>query len=410
MRRIYADYAASAPLRPAAEAALREALAAGAGNASSAHWEGAAARARLEAAREEIAAAIGAHPLEIVFTSGATEANNLALGGVAAAAVGRPCMALPATEHSSVLMPARMLAARGHAITLLPVSADGRIDPAAVAAAAPDLLSVALVNAETGVVQDCAALAAMARTRGALVHVDAAQAAGTLAVDVTRLDVDLLTLSAHKLGGPPGAGALYVRRGTPLVPLQYGGPQERGLRPGSENVPALAGFAAAVTAAVGALPEEAARLARLGERLRRGLAAFDPDARIAGDGATGRGAEARAADAGVEPAAAGASAPRAPHIVNVTFPGLTGESLVAALDLEGIAVSAGSACAAGASEPSHVLLAMGWSRVEAASALRVSFGWASSAADVDGILAALPPILARARARAEEAAWPAHAS
>ena len=408
MRRIYADYAASAPLRPAAEVALSEALAVGAGNASSVHWAGAAARARLESAREEVAAVIGAHPLEIVFTSGATEANNLALGGVVTAAEGRLSVALPATEHSSVLMPARALGARGHAVTLLQVSVDGRTDPAAVTAAAPDLLSVALVNAETGVVQDCAALATAARASGALIHVDAAQAAGMLAIDVAQLDIDLLTLSAHKLGGPPGAGALYVRRGTPLAALQHGGPQERGLRPGSENVPALAGFAAALTAAVGTLPVEAERLVRLCERLRRGIAALDPDARIAGDPAGDAGNAAAGRNARLP--AAGGGARRAPHIVNVVFPGIVGESVVAALDLEGIAVSAGSACATGASEPSHVLLAMGWSQTEAASALRVSFGWASSAADVDGILAALPPILSRARSRAQETPWPAHGS
>jgi cysteine desulfurase len=229
-----------------------------------------------------------------------------------------------------------------------------------------------------------------------------------LAIDVAQLDIDLLTLSAHKLGGPPGAGALYVRRGTPLAALQYGGPQERGLRPGSENVPALAGFAAALTAAVGALPVEAERLVRLCERLRCGIAALDPDARIAGDPA-GDGADA-AAGRNARLPTAGGGARRAPHIVNVVFPGIVGESVVAALDLEGIAVSAGSACAAGASEPSHVLLAMGWSRTEAASALRASFGWASSAADVDGILAALPAILSRARSRAQEAPWPAHGS
>jgi len=409
MRKIYADYAASAPLRPVAATALHEALAAAMGNASSAHWGGAAARARLESAREEVAAAIGAHPLEIVFTSGATEANNLALAGTAAA--GLRCVALPATEHSSVLMPARALAARGHVVTLLPVSADGHTDPAAVTAAAPDLLSVALVNAETGVVQDCGTLAAAARAQGGIVHVDAAQAAGMLPLDVRQLDVDLLTLSAHKLGGPLGAGALYVRRGTPLAALQHGGPQEQGLRPGSENVPALAGFAAALTAAVGALPEEVERVTRLGERLRLGIAALGPGVRFAD-----HGAPSFAASCGGGPATEigtvlrSDGTRRTPHIVNVIFPGIAGDSLVAALDREGIAVSTGSACSAGASKASHVLLAMGWNRSDAASAMRASFGWASSAADVDGILAALPPILAGARSRTQEVAWPAHAS
>jgi cysteine desulfurase len=384
MTRIYADYAAAAPLRPGALAAMAEALAAGAGNASSAHWAGAEARARLETAREEVAAAIGAHPLEIVFTSGATEANNLALGGVVAAAARPLCVAAPASEHSSVLEPLRALAAAGHAVALLAVSPAGLVDPEVVRAAAPDLLSTALVNAETGVVQDHGALAAAARAGGAVIHLDAAQAATTLPVDVRGLGVDLLTLSSHKVGGPPGAGALWVRRGTALAPLQRGGPQEHGLRAGTENVPALAGFAAALTAAVGAQREEAPRLGRLRDRLRAGLAALEPRARFI-DGA-------------------------APHLLHVGLPGVVGESLVAGLDLEGIAVAAGSACAAGAAEPSHVLLAMGRSRDEAAAGLRVSFGWASTSADVEALLAVLPGILERVRARRAEAAWPAHAS
>lgn len=400
MRGIYADYAAGAPLRPAARRVLDDALASGAGNASSVHWAGARARALLESAREEVAAAIGAHPLEIVFTSGATEANNLALAGVAAAAAGRRLrIAVPATEHASVLRTAEALARRGHDLRVLPVGADGRTDPTAVAAAAPDLLSVALVNAETGVVQACTALAAAARRSGARVHVDAAQAAAVLTLDVRGLDCDLVTLSGHKLGAPTGTGALYVREGTPLAPLQHGGAQERGLRPGTENAAALAAFAAAFAAARAALPEEAARLAALVTHLQREIATLAPDARVAGEAAGATSA-----------AAAASPVPRAPHILDVGFADLDGESLVSALDLEGVAVSAGSACAAGASEPSHVLQAMGWSRAAAASAVRFSFGWASTAADVAAILAVLPRILARARARRTENAWPAHAS
>lgn len=397
MSTVYADYAAGAPLRPAAARALTEALASGAGNASSVHWAGARARALLESAREEVAAAIGAHPLEVVFTSGATEANNLALAGVAAAAARPLRIAVPATEHSSVLRVVEALAAAGHEVVVLPVGRDGRTDPAAVAEARPDLLSVALVNAETGVVQPVAALAAAARGAGASVHVDAAQAPAVLAVDVGALGGDLLTLSGHKLGAPAGTGALWVRTGVGLRPLQHGGPQERGLRPGTENVPALVAFATAVTAARAALPAEAARLAVLAARLEAGLGAAAADARVVG---------VAAADASVAGVAAADSriASRAPHVVDVVFPGLVGESLVAAFDLDGIAVSAGSACAAGASEPSHVLLAMGWSAADAASAVRFSFGWASDAADVDRILDVLPRILARARARRTEAA------
>lgn len=389
--RTYADYAASAPLRPEASAAITAAFASGGANASSAHWEGARARAILETAREEVAALIGSHPLEIVFTSGATEANNLAVSGVAAMRAAPLTIAVPGSDHSSVLEPARALAAGGNLLKLLDVSTEGLVEAELAARAAPDLLSIGLVNAETGVIQDCAPLAAAAHAAGALVHVDAAQAATLLAIDVGELGADLLTLSGHKLGGPPGTGALYVRRGTPLAARALGGSQEHGLRAGTENVPAVAGFAAALAAAADSRVREAARLAELTDGLRRGIIALWPTARFAGDG--------------------GSTRPRrAAHVLNVAFPGLDGEALVAALDLEGIAVSAGSACTAGASEPSHVLLAMGRSREEARAAVRMSFGWASTTADRDRILAALPKVLVRARRRSEEAAWPVHAS
>src|SRR6266481_986717 len=268
MTSVYLDYAAGAPLRPAAARVLADVLASGAGNPSSVHWAGARARALLEAAREEVAAAIGARAPEVLFTSGATEANNLALAGVAAAAERRLRIAVPASEHASVLRTAQALARAGHDVTVLPVDAHGRTNSDAVVAAAPDLLSVELVNAETGVVQDCAALAAAARRSGARVHVDAAQAAAVMPLDVAALDCDLLTLSAHKVGGPAGAGALYARSGVALAPLHHGGAQERGLRAGTENVAALAAFAAALVATRAALPAEAARLARLTAYLR----------------------------------------------------------------------------------------------------------------------------------------------
>jgi cysteine desulfurase len=324
-----------------------------------------------------------------VFTSGATEANNLALRGGAAARGAGSHVAVPATEHASILAPARALAAAGHRLTVLAVDGAGLCHPRAVGAAVPDLLSVALANAETGVVQPVAALAAPVRTRGGVVHVDAAQAAAHLAIDVDALGADLVTLSSAKVGGPPGAGALYVRRGTRLVPLHHGGPQELGLRAGTENVPAIVGFATAFAIAAAEREREHARLAALTTSLRRRLRELVPAARFApADGVA-----------------------VAPHVVNVTLPGLVGEDVVAALDLEGIAAATGSACAAGAAEPSPVLLAMGWSRTDAASALRLSFGWATAAADVDGIVAALARVLARSTAgtRREETAWPARA-
>lgn len=388
MMEIYADYAAATPLRPEARTAVLEALDAGLGNPSSAHDAGARARARLEAAREEIAAALGAHPLAIVFTSGATEANNLALTGVARARGGACHLAIPATEHTSILAPARALAAAGHRLTMLPTDANGRTHLAAVTDAAPDLLSVALANAESGVVQDVATLAAVVRTRGGLVHTDAAQAAAWMPLPVDDLGVDLLTLASTKLGGPAGAGALYVRRGTPLMPLHHGGPHEQGLRAGSENVPAIVGFATALALAVAERATVATRVGALRNRMQAGLRDVWPDARatLATDVVT------------------------APHIVNVILPGVVGEDVVAALDLEGVAASTGSACAAGAADPSHVLLAMGHDAAAARSSLRLSLGWASSDADVDGIILALARVRARIARRSEEAAWPAHGS
>jgi cysteine desulfurase len=388
MMGVYADYAAAAPLRPEARAAMLDALDAGLGNPSSAHAPGCRARARLEAAREEVAAALAVHPLEVLFTSGATEANNLALAGVVAARCAAGRIAVPTTEHASVLAPARALAARGHVVVELAVDASGRTAAADVAAARPDLLSVALVNAETGVVQDVVALAAAARAHAALVHVDAAQAPAFLPVALAVLGADLLTLSSPKLGGPAGAGALVVRRGTRLAALAHGGPQEQGRRAGSENVAAIVGFATALALAVAERGREVPRLAALHQRLRAGIVAAWPGARFT----------------------LAADVPAAPHVLSVMLPGAVGEDVVAALDLEGVAASTGSACAAGAAEPSHVLLAMGRMPAEARAALRLSVGWCSTAADVDTIVRALARVRTRVARRCEEAAWPAHAS
>lgn len=383
MMRVYADHAAAAPLRPEARAAVLEALDAGLGNASSVHEPGRRARARIEAAREEVAAALGTHPLAIVFTSGATEANNLAVSGVATARGTGTRIAVAATEHASVLAPARALAAAGHTLVELPVDGEGTVVPATVETA--DLVSIALVNAETGRLQDVAALAAVARAHGAVVHVDAAQAPAFVDVSVDALAADLVTLSSTKLGGPAGAGALFVRRGLPIAPLLRGGPQEQGLRAGTENVAAIAGFATALALAVAERRRESRRLAALRDRLRDGIAAAWPEGRFT-----------------LKP-----DTPAAPHVVNVTLPGVVGEDVVAALDLEGVAASTGSACAAGAAEPSHVLLAMGRDAAEARGSLRLSLGWDSTVADVDAIVRALARVRGR---RSEEAAWPAHGS
>ena len=385
---VYADYAAAAPLRPEARAAMVAALDAGLGNPSSVHGAGARARAWLERAREEVAAALGVHPLEIVFTSGATEANNLALAGLgdlALVGVGGTMdrarrFAAPATEHASVLEPLRALAMRGHDVTLLAVDAAGRTSPEHVRTAAPDVLSVALANAEMGVVQDVLALAAAARETGAVVHVDAAQALGVCGLDGAAFD--LVTVSSTKVGGPAGAGALVVRRGTQLAPVLRGGPQEQGMRAGTENVAAIVGFAAALATAVTTRATETARLAMLRDRLRTAIAGAWPGARFT----------------------LAADVPTAPHLTHCTLPGVAGEDVVAALDLAGVAAATGSACAAGAAEPSHVLLAMGHDDTSARASLRLSLGWASTAAHVDAILQALARVRTRIPRRAEVAA------
>ena len=365
MTSVYLDYAAGAPLRPAAARVLADVLASGAGNPSSVHWAGARARALLEAAREEVAAAIGARAPEVLFTSGATEANNLALAGVAAAAERRLRIAVPASEHASVLRTAQALARAGHDVTVLPVDAHGRTNSDAVVAAAPDLLSVALVNAETGVVQDCAALAAAARRSGARVHVDAAQAAAVMPLDVAALDCDLLTLSAHKVGGPKGIGAVVLADGVlGLEPLLRGGGQEFGHRAGTEDVAGIAGFGAAVKAAMAALEGETIRLEGLRNRLEKGLR--------------------EAADAIVF----SRDVPRLPNTALFTVPGLKAETAVIGFDLAGVAVSSGSACSSGKVQPSHVLQAMGFGPEIAQGAVRLSLGWSTTEADIDSCLEA----------------------
>ena len=372
--RIYLDFNAGAPLRPGAREAMLPFLGL-AGNASSAHREGARARAAVEEARGQVAALIGARPAEIVFTSGATEANNLALRGVV-----RPPARLVTTaiEHASVLETARALEADGAPCTVVSVDGEGCVSAAdIVAACVPGtaLASLGLANGEVGSVAPVAAVAAALRGRGVRLHSDAAQGAGRLPIDVHALGVDLLSLSAHKLGGPAGVGALWVRRDVDLHPQLTGGPQERGRRAGTENVAGLVGFGEAARLARLELAATAAHCATLIDRLAAGIRTRLPDARVNGPSGW----------------------PRVPNTLNVTVPGCSGESLVVLLDLAGIAVSAGSACAAGAAEPSHVLLAMGRDRETARSALRVSVGATTTVADVDRLLAVLAEVVAQVR-------------
>jgi cysteine desulfurase len=371
--RIYLDHNAGAPLR----SEVREAMLAFLGppaNPSSAHREGARARSALETARAEVAALVGAVPAEIVFTSGATEANSLALRG---AARGRRLITT-AVEHASVLETARALASEGAPLTIVAVDGEGRVaadDVLAAVEGGAGLASVGLANGEVGTVAPVAAIAAGLRGRDVLLHTDAAQAAGRLPLDVGALGVDLLSLSAHKLGGPAGVGALWVRRDLDLVPQATGGPQERGRRAGTENVAGIVGFGVGARLARAELATSAAVNGALTDRLWRGI-----QARIPAVVRHGPAAE-----------------PRLPNTLNVGFAGCSGESLLVLLDLAGIAVSLGSACAAGSAEPSHVLLAMGLDREAARSAIRLSLGPATTAADIDRVLDVLPRLVAQVR-------------
>ncbi len=373
--RAYLDWNAGAPLRPEARAAMLTALDA-VGNPSSPHTEGRRVRAIVEDAREEVAALVGAKPAEVVFTSGATEANNAVMAG------GWRTILLAGIEHDSVLAPARNLV-RGGKARIVPLAVDtaGRVDPEDIAKGAreaaangPALLSLQLANNETGVVQPVAAAAEVARSQGLAVHTDAVQAAGRTPVDSTALGVDYLSLSAHKIGGPKGVGALVIRDGADLPAFIAGGGQERRRRAGTENVPAIAGLGAAARAAardVWAM----GRVQALRDRAEAEVLAITPSAVVIG-----------------------ADAERLPNTVSVALPGASAETLVIALDLAGVAVSAGSACSSGKVGASHVLEAMGLEPALARAAVRVSLGWGSTEGDVTAFAEAWAHATARRRA------------
>ena len=366
--RAYFDWNATAPLQPAARAAMLAALDA-VGNASSVHGEGRAARGRLEAARRQVAALVGAQPAEVVFVSGATEANALALQAditVDGTKVPRGRLFMSAVEHPSVLAGERFAAGQSE---LLPVDGNGLVDVAALAAALAEaqrpLVSVMLANNETGVIQPIAEIAAIVHAVGGLLHVDAVQAAGRIPIDMRALGADLMSLSSHKLGGPQGAGALIVRAGLNVTPVIRGGGQERGVRPGTENVAAIAGFGAAAEAVRGNLSANAARMSALRERIEAAITAATPDAVVFG-----------------------VSAPRLPNTTLVAVPGIKAETALIAFDLNGIAVSSGSACSSGKVAASHVLAAMGVEPVLARGALRISLGPETSENEVESLLVA----------------------
>jgi cysteine desulfurase len=364
-------------MRPEAKAAVAAALDVF-GNPSSVHAAGRAARDVLDRAREAVARALGARPSEIVFTSGATEAAALAIrGALGAAPAGRRRLVVTAVEHPCVLGLGRVLERAGTPLTIVPVDGRGEVSVEAFRAAlGPDVaLACAMrANNETGVLLDVPALAAAAHDAGALLFCDAVQAAGKVPLDVGALGADLVAITGQKLGGPRGAGALFVRTGVALAPVA-GGEQERGRRAGTENLPGIAGLAAALPAAVAAVPAESARVGALRDRLEAGLLAAVPRARVNGAGA-----------------------PRLPGTLSITFPGCDAEALLMALDLDGVCASAGSACHSGSTKPSGVLLALGLADGDARATLRLSLGWTSSADDVEAALRLVPPLVARVRA------------
>lgn len=367
--RVYLDHAASSPMPASVRAAVAEAMARP-GNPSSLHASGREARRYLEQARESVAADLGARPGEVVFCSGGTEANNLALLG-AAGTDGE--VLVSAVEHPSVAEARRVL---GERVRQLSVDAAGRVDPAAVASSvgpATRLVSVMWVNNETGVVQPVPEIARAARAAGALAHSDAVQAVGHLPVDFAASGLDLLSLSGHKLGAPVGIGALLVRRGVTLTAPGFGGGQEAKLRSGTVPVALAVGLATALREATGRLAEEAVRLTGLGRRLAAGLA------RLPG-------------------VTVNTTSPASPAIVHLSFDGVRADDLLLLLDSAGIDCSTGSACTAGVHQPSEVLLAMGRSLAEASGSLRFSFGPTTGDADIDRVLTLLPGALESARA------------
>jgi cysteine desulfurase len=379
MHRIYLDHNATTPPSPAVidrmGATLREEF----GNPSSVHHFGQRAKAVIDEARSAVAALIGADPGDVVFTGGGTESDNIAVRGAAEAleVAGRKHLIASAIEHEAVLNTLKALARRGWKTTLLPVDESGIVSPEALRSAITGetaLVSVMHANNEIGTIQSIAELAAIAREHRAVFHTDAVQSAGKVPLDVKTLGVDLLSISAHKFYGPKGVGALWIRRGVRLLAPLTGGKQERSRRAGTENVAGIVGMGVAAHEARGKMAEEAARLAQLRDRLEEGIL---------------RGVAGTALN--------GVRSPRVPNTTNISFDRTEAESLLIGLDLEGVAVSTGSACSSGTLEPSHVLKAMGFPAHRAQNSIRFSLGMANTEADVDRVIAVLPGIVEKLR-------------
>jgi cysteine desulfurase len=378
MKRVYFDHNATTPVAPEVLAAMLPYFCEAYGNASSIHAFGQEAREAVERARSSVAALVGAQASEITFSSGGTESNNQAILGILgnALAAGRHVIT-SAIEHVAVLDPCRELAKHGADLTILPVDRDGLLNPEDVRRAIrPDtvLITVMLANNELGTVEPIEEIGKIAAQHGIVFHSDAVQAAGKTPIDVTRLGVHLLSLAAHKFYGPKGVGALYVRKGTQLKPLLYGGHSERDRRPGTEDVAAIAGMGKAAELTRLNMQEESSRLGTLRDILEKGLMERIPHSWVNG-----------------------AQAPRTPNTTNMTFPFVEGEAMVIALDLKGIACSTGAACSSGAVEPSHVLTAIGLAAEDARATLRLSLGRQTTREEIDFALETIPAVIERLR-------------
>ena len=377
---VYFDHAATTPVREEVFAAMQPFFGPRFGNPSSMHRWGREARTALDEARERVARCLGASADEVVFTSCGTEADNMALIGVWRARRGeggrRAAVSTP-IEHKAVLAALHEIAREGGEERLVAVDPDGRVDLQSFDAVVRDdaaVCSVMWVNNEIGTIQDVPTLAERARSRGVVFHSDAVQAFGKVEIDARRTPFDLLSISGHKIGAPKGIGALFIRRGTPMEPLLFGGDQDRGRRPGTENVAMAVGLACAAELAVAEREENWRRLEALRDRLEAAVLARVPDAVINGRGA-----------------------PRAPHISNIAVPGTESESMLIALDLRGIACSAGSACQSGSITPSHVLAAIGVPADVAKAAIRFSLGALTTEAGVDRVAEVFPMLVEKAR-------------
>jgi cysteine desulfurase len=377
--RVYFDHNATTPVHPEVAEAVVRTLREDFGNPSSVHRQGQRAKAVLDDARTALAELVGGEPAEMVFTSGGTEADNFAIRGAAEALepAGRRHLVTSAIEHEAVLNTVKALARRGWRTTIVPVDDRGTVSPDRVRDAIADdtaLVSVMHANNEIGTIQPIAELASIARARGALFHTDAVQSVGKIPVDVKALGVDLLSLSAHKFNGPKGAGALWIRRGARLAPILTGGKHERNRRAGTENVAGIAGLGVAAAIARRKLATDAARLAALRDRLEAGVLAS-----VRGTAVNGGGS------------------PRVGNTTNISFDGVEAESLLIALDLEGVAVSTGSACSSGTLEPSHVLRAMGLPTHRTQNSIRFSLGLDNSEAEVDYVVSLVPRLVEKLR-------------